>query len=762
MRINCLSLLLLILLLADQLSAQYYDRRPEYLRANSKWTFGKNLGLDFSSGAPVPFQSASASHEGNASVADRATGALLFYSDGATCWNREHTVMLNGSGLLGNRGSAAQGVCIVPVIDTPEKYYLFSLEQNEHNTGRLYYSVVDMRLDNGRGGIEAGRKNIQLDAGLSESMVAVPGDQCDIWLMVHAREIPFFKAYHITASGINATPILSNAGTITGGLEYRQGVIAISPDRRKIAVSSFSAGGGVIVAEFDPATGQVSNALDILRGHCFGLAFSPDNQKLYVRQQPSGASWIEVYQYDLSVWTLGSIVTSRVLVHNGLRAAGDIKAYNGALYFPDFVTNHLDRINSPDLPGVACDYEDTAIRLAGWAGNTLTNSVALPLPSAQQTVARKKDTTICAGSQRMELPLPAMEPGFILRGWDNGTTDSLRVITGPGTYWHTTWYPGCRMVVDTIVVHPLDLSFEIEGDTVVCNGRPAVLHIPVEGVERVWSDGSTDSVIEVTRAGRYWARITRDGCVARDTVRVTSVNIPLNLGSDTMVCASETIHLRLQAYVPAGATATWHDGSTADSLVVSGPGAYWVVVEKEGCAASDTLQVVVPDLSQNLGEDRSFCMNDPIRVNLQANVPEGGEALWSDGSSSPLLYVADTGRYWVEVRHGACFGSDTVHLAREQCECLPLVPGAFTPNGDGRNDRLRVAIPSGCPVRQFSLQIFNRWGQLVYSGTDPLEGWDGTSNGTAAEAGTYMYYLRFEGGTKGVAHTRKGDITLIR
>ena len=88
-----------------------------------------------------------------------------------------------------------------------------------------------------------------------------------------------------------------------------------------------------------------------------------------------------------------------------------------------------------------------------------------------------------------------------------------------------------------------------------------------------------------------------------------------------------------------------------------------------------------------------------------------------------------------------------------------LVPTAFTPNGDGRNDVFRVANLSFQKLIEF--RVFNRWGQEVYSTTDNNGGWDGTWKGVAQDMGIYTYIIRvaFPDGT---VSTYKGDVTLIR
>ncbi len=218
---------------AGTLKAQYFNKQSNYLKANRVWAFGTNAGLDFNSGGPVGIQTQLSNVEGATAVADPVTGRLLFYSDGWKCWDSTHQVMPNGDSLLGNgsTGSTTQGVCIVPVIDSAGKYYLFSLNY-QGTIPALYYSIVDMSLNSGRGDIVAGRKNIILDnSPLSEGMIAVPGNNCDLWLVVHESQNPVFRAYHITRDGVSDKPVNSNTGKMAGPGAYYVGSLAVSPDR---------------------------------------------------------------------------------------------------------------------------------------------------------------------------------------------------------------------------------------------------------------------------------------------------------------------------------------------------------------------------------------------------------------------------------------------------------------------------------------------------------------------------------------------------
>jgi hypothetical protein len=105
------------------------------------WYFGQNAGLDFNSGSPVALTDGMLnSIEGCASICD-ANGDLLFYTDGMTVYNKNHGVMPNGTGLLGN-SSSTQSAIIVKKPMSNNLYYIFTVDGISGNAGGLNYSVV--------------------------------------------------------------------------------------------------------------------------------------------------------------------------------------------------------------------------------------------------------------------------------------------------------------------------------------------------------------------------------------------------------------------------------------------------------------------------------------------------------------------------------------------------------------------------------------------------------------------------------------------
>jgi gliding motility-associated-like protein len=86
------------------------------------------------------------------------------------------------------------------------------------------------------------------------------------------------------------------------------------------------------------------------------------------------------------------------------------------------------------------------------------------------------------------------------------------------------------------------------------------------------------------------------------------------------------------------------------------------------------------------------------------------------------------------------------------------VPSAFSPNGDGLND---VFMVRGFGITKFEMRIYNRWGQMVYEGTDPNQGWDGTFKGKPQPMDAYGYVINIEF-SDGTKTTKTGSVTLLR
>lgn len=108
-----------------------------------------------------------------------------------------------------------------------------------------------------------------------------------------------------------------------------------------------------------------------------------------------------------------------------------------------------------------------------------------------------------------------------------------------------------------------------------------------------------------------------------------------------------------------------------------------------------------------------------------------------------------------------CTGKDSIYVDVHLC-CEIYLPDAFSPNGDGRNDKFRVISGGTHTVKSFV--VLNRYGQVVFETKDQNEGWDGRFNGVAQDLGTYMYYIKYTCNDDNAHQVieKKGAVTLIR
>ncbi|MEC3907588.1 T9SS type B sorting domain-containing protein [Tamlana sp. 2201CG12-4] len=354
----------------------------------ANWYFGFNSGLQFNSTSDTvtPLNNGRLNTiEGCASISDD-TGNLLFYTDGITVWNKNHTVMTNGFGLLGDP-SSTQSAIIVPKPADDNIFYIFTVDdytfQQEHYG--LNYSVVDLTLDGGLGAITS--KNINLLADCSEKIAAVVKDCISesIWVLSFASEngdINVFDTFH--AFEVNETGVVSNAvkSPFSNSVFDQRGYLKLSPNGKRMACAN--ATDGLFLYDFDPGTGTVSNPFKINipgpNNIPYGIEFSPDNKLLYVHssndffdsQNPEENNIPSNHKSKLTQYNLtaSNINASAIVIDNRELYRGALQlGPNGKIYRALSITylqgsSFLGVINNPNQIGLGCNYTHNAIDLS--------------------------------------------------------------------------------------------------------------------------------------------------------------------------------------------------------------------------------------------------------------------------------------------------------------------------------------------------------------------------------------------------------------
>ncbi|MCI5055246.1 MAG: gliding motility-associated C-terminal domain-containing protein [Flavobacteriales bacterium] len=271
------------------------------------------------------------------------------------------------------------------------------------------------------------------------------------------------------------------------------------------------------------------------------------------------------------------------------------------------------------------------------------------------------DTSVCQGQA---VTFDATDPSATSYTWDNGTTLPTFNTSIPGIYWVDKTINGCD-VRDTF---SLSLYSDQVIDSILCPGNTMTLSATTSpATAYLWSDGTSNSSIQINSPGTYWVDVTISGCTYRDTFNV--ITIPAEMKTDSSICTAGNIIL--DAYLP-GATYVWQNGSTNPTLSVNSTGIYWVDISLQGCSKRDSFDIIYTQAPQGVYIDTLVCQGQ--NVNLDATDINATGYSWNDGSSNPNLNVAVGGIYWVDKSmNTGCIIRDTFELSYQSNQIFDTV-----------------------------------------------------------------------------------------
>ena len=446
------------------------------------------------------------------------------------------------------------------------------------------------------------------------------------------------------------------------------------------------------------------------------------------------------------------------------------------------------------------------------------DTINVTFATAPQSFNIGNDTTYCGSFSRV------LSTGNANTLWSTGVTASQITVTGPGLYWAQIT-SGCGSIRDSINIsqNPIP-AVDLGRDTNLCNTDPIILNATTGSASYIWQDGSSSPTLTVSSSGLYWVNITVNGCEASDSIYVSYISVgTFSLGSDTTYCGSfsriisagaantiwntgqvattilidspglyigsiivcgDTLRDSIiisQKSLPvvylgndtavcqgldltlnagnAGASYLWNDNSTAQTLTATPPGIYWVDVTVNGCTKRDsiTASVLSPPSAFSLGNDTTICEDSSIVLNAyQANV----HYIWSNGDTSSYITVNQSGQYQVTDYNHCGSYSASVSVSTKQCTCKVAIPTAFSPNGDGKNETF--GLLTQCPLENYELNIYNRWGQKIFTSTSLQDKWDGSYKNTQQPLGVYVYFVHYKDPYTKEIISQAGNVTLLR
>lgn len=741
-----------------------------YSQENNIWYFGDHAGLDFNGGPPVELADGQLlATEGTASIAD-SNGQLLFYTDGITVWNRNHAVMLNGTGLLGH-DSSTQSALIIPKPGSATLYYIFTTTAIGGPDG-LCYSVVDMNLEGGFGAVTD--KNISLYSPTCEKLAATwHSNGTDIWVVSHQIGTNTFVSHLVTSNGISAPPMTSNTGVVFAVSDLGQGQLKISPDGSRIAAAN--GGGATQVFDFHAGTGAVSNPV-FIGNSSYGVEFSPSGNLLYVTSLHPFGSSSDLYQYDL---TAANVAGSEIILFTvpfvstmvgfmwSLQRGPDNKIYLARFMRRPSV------ISQPDILGVGCDF--IAI------GPNVQTRLGLPNPTITATYKIWFTAQVSCTGQESAFSMGSSQGTPDNWEWDFGDgatsteTNPAHIYQAAGNYTVklTAHRQGItRIIENTIVVlpvpqanQPADLTlcdagsngtalFDLATQNAIVAGSQnpndfnITYHTSLAEAEQD-TNGLPDHYTNAATPQIIYVRIENknSGCYATTSFDLIVTPRPVIDMQDSYVyCKGGSVPIAgpagFQSYL-------WSTGETTRVIDVNQPGNYMLTVNATGngfCDNSKTVTVTeseAPVITKIESTDWTFDQNT-------INVFASGAGVYEysiDGinyQDSQIFNGLESGLYTVYVRDKNECGTVTKQVL------LLMYPKFFTPNGDGFNDNWRIKYAALEP--DLTVHIFDRYGKLITVFDGNSTGWDGRLNGSNLPATDYWFVVERHNGTQYRGH----------
>lgn len=684
-----------------------------------QWYFGEKSGMDFTDLDPKPLSDGKINTlEGCATMSDRITGRLLFYTDGMTIWNKNHEVMKNGTKLKGGT-SSTQSALIVPNPGNNLEYYVFTSPSRTDSIAppKLYYSIVSLEDPNG----DVIRKNILLQDSIGEKLTATL--ECHtggFWILSHHIKKAKFYAFHLTVNGLSTKPVVSDFRSEYSGAYA--GYLKFSPSGMKIATGMgvFNKPSKLCLFDFDKTNGIVSNRKIIDEGSLedfYGISFSPDNSKLYATSREG------IWQYDVANDDSVTIRNSKVKISPPLIGALQL-ARDRKIYISPFKSNRLHIINNPNNKGNACSYAvdstpcNCQYGLPNFMDYYFSNDF-IPFSSCFNYIGKIDTVRGCPGTTLTiahKLCKGASEWSWKI---DNAHIILVRdsiikcVINQMGkhvvrlTYRYKNFIDTMYSVV--IINKPIANAGE---DGYFCNDTTSYYQLgdkPIKGNTYHWfppeglSDPSiSNPIVRITKTQQYILMVTNEyDCTSFDTVFVTrdKVIIP-KVSGEKIICRGHAVQLSASG----GNKYTWSPSVGLDDTTKPNPVAtplkttrYKVIVSMGTCRDSAYVNVIVRDHPTINTGAKTICKGQKTQLFTSGGISyqwSPAKDLDNPNKPNPIAAPKETTTYKVIVTYNNCIDSAFVTVNVKDSPKADagmdrvICPGTPIRLGIGKNDSL--------------------------------------------------------------------------
>jgi gliding motility-associated-like protein len=703
------------------------------------WYFGNGAGVLFNGSADNPKDTTGGLlvPEGVAKMTD-PTNSLIFYTDGQNVFDRNNNPIFavgDSTKRLNGDLTNSQGVTIIPKTSCKgcqAEYYVFTLSKNPKGENLLYYSIVDMKLNKGKGGISVLNQLVSPVPATSR-LLASEGGQGFYWLLVQDMNSNTTRTYKISNVGISA-PLTSQGGTQMTSTTGNGSTTKISVDWTKMAVAvPGPPRNKVDLFDFDPKTGKPTYQMSIDLGPSppvvYGLEYSPNKEVLYVSLKGDGVSVAsKILQFDLSSKDSAKVAKSMAELYSSFEKIGALQVdpvFNTVIFVAIDGSNALAKITNPN--GLL-NATDTTIVKASFVRNAVTFST----PGV---------------TSRLGLPPSIPSPQ------DPSSPPSISKPTCKGTSF--------EFAIDQKLCDPLNndrIDWKIYQTVLSPFPNKIGLMVPLDSSKLIYSFTGATLKFDFPVSGKYviTAAIS-NSCIKNFPLDAQEFDIvvlkPTRLTPVyNRICKTDALVVPAQIPVSSNLQYQWSTGARTPSVQIPAPGGKVSLMlsdDATGCSVKLNTEVNFLDNPHFIPKaSYSICMDEPKPYNLQLNGKvDSLKFEWKFGSSvistQNKVHVTSAGNYTVRITDlDNCSISHTFEIS-DKCEPTLLTPNVFTPNNDGKNDTFMPQPKNPLRAKILGLQIFNRWGELLYTSKGPEFAWDGKVNGSRVPQESYVWQLQY-------------------
>lgn len=627
---------------------------------NSNWHFGNGVAMNMTpSDITISSSPISVTNGVTPASISNASGQFQCSSNGIVVRNMNGDVIDNGQ-----FNSTALENVFLPIPNQPNRYFLFRSAE-----WGVDYSIVDMNLNGGAGGIAENEKEIVLHDRYSQLMITQHGNLEDYWLIVADNDAGFtdvinFSSYLIEEANLDLQQTYTVSYIFAGWYSALDDA-RISPTCDRIAI--MHKGHYLSVYQFDNETGIVSNglpnAIDTQTSFTVrtNLEFSPNGQYVYVM-----GDLYKIDRFSLEDWNAAAINASKVTVAQvfiqtwrdiKLSPFGDILLYNSN-------TAQIDKVINPDVDGPEMGVESTGVSVTSssyFFPNTpyLSCGFVALQPAISSSNVCLGDTTILSFQFASDYEEFNWEFGHPEAVFENNVSNPNWVVYPEiGTYEIALnllvggeWLSYSHFV--TIGINP---QVELGPDVVICEGELATLGVVNQLMSYQWNTGQTTPGIQVNEAGLYVLTVNNQGCIDSDSVNVAVIpEIFIDI-ENTAICGEGSV--TLDATNSAAESYVWSTGQTSPIISVDQTGTYIVTLSNSCFEFAESVEVdfvVFPEVL--LPDDITACANDLVLI--QSNYTQG-ILNWSTGEQGTAINVDESGTYTVNINHLGCTAQDEI------------------------------------------------------------------------------------------------------